>query len=92
MQCRCETLLQNACVPRCIVHPLNQVTPKRLKFVAEFLFPDRKWREAIAQYLKVDETTVLRWEKEDRVPYMAAIALEMTFDYGLIKEGALARE
>lgn len=70
---------------------VKPVTPARLKYVSEFLFPDQKWREATAQYLKVDVTTVMRWEKEDRVPHMAAIALETAFDYGPIKEGALAR-
>jgi hypothetical protein len=62
----------------------------RLQEVSEALFEGQPWRKALAGYLDLDESTVWRWTKQNRVPMTVEIAMEQSFRWGLYKkpEGA----
>jgi hypothetical protein len=64
----------------------------RLTEIGEFLFEgDQSWTKGVAAYLGVHEATVFRWLSKNTVPKAAAMALELSFQHGLLKETELAR-
>lgn len=57
----------------------------RLREVSEALFPGVNCCRAISDYLSLDYTTVFRWLKQDRVPAVAEIALELSLRHGVLE-------
>lgn len=60
----------------------------RLQEISESLFEVGNWRRGLANYLGIDESTVCRWVKKNKVPSTVKIAMELSFLYGVYKEPA----
>lgn len=57
----------------------------RLQEISESLFEGENWRKALANYLQIDESTVWRWMKNNRVPSTVKIAMELSYQWGVYK-------